>query len=100
MGGPSSTSGAVIPDNRNAPTKVAVCRCPCGTAMLSLVAARHPAIQSRHPGARAGLVDEDQPRRIEIGLRPEPGAAALQHVGAVLLGRMARLFLPSDAATA
>ena len=98
--GPSSTSGAVIPDNRNAPTKVVVFQWPCGTAMRSLVAARRPAMQAGHFGARAGLVDKDQPPRIEIGLRAERGAAALQHVGAILLGGVARLFLLSDAATA
>ena len=42
---------------------------------------------------RPGLVDKDQAFGIEIGLAVEPGLAPLQDVGAVLLGRVRRLFL-------
>ncbi len=47
--------------------------------------ARGAAMGASHVGLRPGLVDEDQPRGLEIGLRLEPGLAPLQDVGAVLL---------------
>lgn len=53
---------------------------------------RRPATQSRHLRAGAGLVDEDQTGRVEIGLAVEPGFAPLADVGAVLLGRVRGLF--------
>ncbi len=51
------------------------------------------AMQACHLGARSGLVDEDQPPGIEVGLLGEPGTAALQDIRAILLGRVAGLFL-------
>ena len=55
-------------------------------------AARTPPVAARHVGGRPGLVDEDQPRRVEIGLGVEPGAPLLQDVRTVLLDRMPGLF--------
>lgn len=52
-----------------------------------------PAAQARHLGGRRGLVDEDQPLRIEIELLLEPHLAGRLHVAALLLGGMRRLFL-------
>ena len=40
----------------------------------------------------AGLVDEHQPRRIEIELAVEPRLARAQNVGTVLFGRVPDLF--------
>lgn len=40
-----------------------------------------------------GLVDEDQLLRLKIGLGVEPGLAAAQDIGALLLGGVRRLFL-------
>jgi len=48
--------------------------------------------QARHAGGEAGLIDEDQALRIEVGLRGKPRLARLGHVGAILLGCMRRLF--------
>src|SRR5690606_10806240 len=42
---------------------------------------------------KAGLINEDQLRWVEIELNVEPGAAALQDVGAILLQCMCGLFL-------
>src|SRR3954454_10209917 len=53
----------------------------------------HPAAPARHVGRGPGLVDEDEARGIEVELALEPGLAPLQDVGAVLLGRLRRLFL-------
>jgi hypothetical protein len=49
--------------------------------------------QARHLGRQAGLIDEHEFCRIEIGLAVEPGAAALQDVGTILLQCMRGLFL-------
>ena len=57
------------------------------------LAARGSAIAARHVGRGPGLVDEDELVRIEIELPLEPLLAPLQDVGAVLLGRVRRLFL-------
>ena len=50
------------------------------------------AVGARHFGRSPGLVDEDQTFGIEVKLAFEPGLAPLQNVGAVLLGRVRRLF--------
>jgi hypothetical protein len=53
--------------------------------------------QPGHLGRQSGLVDEYQLRRIEIGLAIEPGAAALQDVGAILLQCIwTPVFTPAD----
>ena len=49
--------------------------------------------QAWHLGGQTGLINEDQPGWIEIGLAVEPGLAALQDVGAFLLQCMCGLFL-------
>jgi hypothetical protein len=46
-----------------------------------------------HVRLRPGLIDEHQALRVEIGLGVEPSAPALQDVRAVLLDRVASLFL-------
>jgi hypothetical protein len=46
-----------------------------------------------HVRAGPGLIDEDQPVGIKIGLAVEPGLAPLQNVGTVLLAGMPGLFL-------
>ena len=57
------------------------------------LAKRRTTAQPSHLGRQAGLVDEHQFCRIEIELAVEPGAAAAQDVGAVLLQCMCGLFL-------
>ena len=57
------------------------------------LAARRSSTQAGHLRGQAGLVDEDQLRRIEIELAVEPVAAALQDVGAILLQCVCGLFL-------
>ena len=57
------------------------------------LAAPATTVRTRHLGARPGLVDENQPRGLEVVLAVEPGAAPGEDVGAVLLGRVAGLFL-------
>src|SRR3954466_5950576 len=54
---------------------------------------RAPPAKSRHLGRGGGLVDEDEPVRIEIELAFKPGFARLLHIGSLLLGGMRGLFL-------
>jgi len=61
--------------------------------MRSLVATRAAPVFACHPGAGTGLVDEDEGGGIEVELGLEPVLALFQHVGAVLLGGVAGLFL-------
>jgi len=51
------------------------------------------AVAAGHVGCRPRFVDEDEALRVEIQLSLEPGMALLQDVGAVLLKRVAGLFL-------
>ena len=55
------------------------------------LAPRGPAAEPRHLGRRAGLVDEDEFRRVEVELPLGPGLAPLQDVRTVLLGGVRRL---------
>jgi hypothetical protein len=64
-----------------------------GNADPQAFAAAAAAVSASHVGRSPGLIDEDQAVGIEIKLAFEPGLAPLQDVGAVLLGRMRRLFL-------
>ena len=48
---------------------------------------------ARHVGRGPGLIDEDEPFRIEIELALEPGLAPRLYVRAVLFARMGGLFL-------
>ena len=57
------------------------------------VAARCTTVGAGHVRLGPGLVNEDQPLRIEIGLRVEPGLTPRPDIGAILLARMASLFL-------
>jgi len=57
------------------------------------LAARSAAVGAGHVGLRPGLVDEDQPLRVEVGLALEPGLAPLQDIGAILLAGVRGLFL-------
>ena len=99
-------------------TNVVVRQCPCGTAMRNRSPRRQrprsraifvfrPFGAAFGPMARPRLtVDEDQPLRVEVRLRVEPGLAGGLHIIARLLARhcprtnggqrlaMARLFLP------
>ena len=52
-----------------------------------------PPPQPGHLGGNGCLVDEHQPLGVEVNLAVEPGPSALQDVGAVLLCRVAGLFL-------
>ena len=61
-----------------------------GAAALAAWAA---AAQAGHLGGRPGLVDEDELRRVELGLELEPGLAARAHVLPLLLTGVRRLFL-------
>mgnify|MGYP000877088408 CR=1 FL=1 len=56
------------------------------------LAAQTPPVAARHIGGGPGLIDEDQPRRIEIGLDIEPLLPSRQDVGAILLRRVSGLF--------
>lgn len=85
--GPERTQGAIMPRRVRAATTVVVFQWPFGTPTThpQALAARGAAMGAGHGGLRPGLVDEDQPRGLEIGLHLEPGLAPLQDVGAVLL---------------
>jgi hypothetical protein len=54
---------------------------------------RGAAMAAGHVGLRPGLVDEDQPRGVEVGLGVEPGLPAYQDVGTILLAGVRGLFL-------
>jgi hypothetical protein len=56
-------------------------------------AAAAAAVGASHVGRSPGLVDEDRAFGIKIELTFEPGLAPLRDVGALLLGRVRRLFL-------
>jgi hypothetical protein len=57
------------------------------------LAARAAPAQPSHLGGGPGLVDEDELRRVELGLEIEPGLAACGYVLARLLAGVRRLFL-------
>ena len=50
-------------------------------------------VRAGHVRRRPGLVDEDQPFRLEVRLTLEPVASLLQDVGPALLDRVPGLFL-------
>jgi hypothetical protein len=56
------------------------------------LALRPPASQRRHVGLDPGLVDEDQPPRIETGLPGSPALSSPRDVGAGLLKSEQRFF--------
>ena len=53
------------------------------------------AVEARHLGGRAGLVDENELLGIEIELAVEPGRAGHFHIAALLLGRRSQRFVRS-----
>ena len=55
-----------------------------------------PASERRHVGLGPGLVDEDQPRGLDLGLIFQPLRAASGDVGTVLLAGDQRLFLVTE----
>jgi hypothetical protein len=57
------------------------------------LAARGSAVGSCHVGLGSGLVDEDEPLRVEIRLGLEPGLAPLQDVGTILFAGVRGVFL-------
>ena len=91
--GPSSTSGAMKPvlpqagDEGGGPP-VAVRR-----GVDQALAPRAAAVAARHVGGGAGLVEEDEARRVHVALPAAPAPALGGDVGPVLLGRPQRLFL-------
>jgi len=57
------------------------------------LAPRRSAVGARHLGGCAAFVDEDEAFGIEVRLPLEPSEAPSGYVGALLLGRVRRLFL-------
>jgi hypothetical protein len=55
--------------------------------------ARAAPAQARHLGVGAGLVDEDEPRRIKPSLAGLPALARHGHIRPILLGRVHGFFL-------
>ena len=55
-------------------------------------AAPGAATQARHLGRGPGLVDEDQPAGVQIGLALEPGPAPRRDVRPILLGGVRGFF--------
>ena len=66
---------------------------PVREAHAQTLAARAAPVRAGHVGLRPGLVNEHQPLGIEVDLAVEPRLSAFQDVGAVLLCRVAGLFL-------
>jgi hypothetical protein len=65
---------------------------PVGESHPQALARRTAAMAASHVGGRPGLVDEHEPRRIEIELVAEPVPALPQDVRAILLDGMADVF--------
>src|SRR2546421_11949269 len=90
---PSSTAEQRTPERPRAAISVLVFQCPCGTLPI-----RRSPLGAR-PRSRVifglgpGLVDEDQPTRIQARLIGLPRGAAIRNIRPVLLGRAERLFL-------
>ena len=49
--------------------------------------------QARHLSRGPGLINEDQPARVQVRLRLEPGLTSGADIGSFLLGGMSGLFL-------
>ena len=64
-----------------------------GHGSAASLAPRRATIKARHFGVRGGLVDEDDPGRIELELPFEPLLTRRVHRAAALLGGERRLFL-------
>ena len=58
-----------------AATSVVVFQWPCGTAATGTLRPRRAAVAARHVGGGPGLVDEDEPFRVELGWQIAPGLA-------------------------
>ena len=56
------------------------------------MSAQSPAAASRHLGGGAGLIDEDEPFGVEIGLGLEPGLPMAQHIRSLLLAGVRGFF--------
>ena len=65
---------------------------PVGDGGDQALAGLAPAVAPRHVGGRAGLVEEDEPRRVHEALPDPPAAALLGNVGPILLGGSQGLF--------
>ena len=63
-----------------------------GKARPQALPAGAAAIQARHLGRGAGLVDEHQPLRIKIELALEPDLSCGSDVRPILLGRVSGFF--------
>ena len=95
--GPSRTMGAAMPSWRSPSVKVVVFQWPRGTGGASSFAPRRTTIKAGHLGVGGGLIDEDDPRRIEVELSFKPSLARRVHrCGAVR--RRAPSFLARDLA--
>jgi hypothetical protein len=63
-----------------------------GYRSAAALAPRRPAMAPRHLGRGAGLVDEDQPLGLQIGLGFEPGLPATENVRPLLLAGVRGFF--------
>ena len=71
--------------------KVVAFQCPCGTGERQRCPQRADT-QARRFGRRAGFIDKDQIRRIEVGLGVEPVLPAYGDVWPLLLAGVCRFF--------
>ncbi len=65
---------------------------PMGHRCAATLAPCRPAVTPRHLGRGAGLVDEDKPLGLQIGLGVEPGLPAAQDVSSLLLASVRGYF--------
>ena len=91
--GPSNRHGASMRSLRRAARNVAVFQWPCGTLATSRRPRCAQPYEAGHVGLGPGLVDEDEPRRIDAPLMASPAQSMALHVRAVLLARDEGLFL-------
>ena len=81
---------AVHPQSRYEGRRLAVA---VGHALAQALAPGATAMRPRHVGCGPGLVDEDEPFRLQIHLVIEPVMSLAQDIGPVLLDRVTSLFL-------
>ena len=63
-----------------------------GHGSAASLSPRRTTVKARHLGVRGGLVDEDDPRRIEVELSFKPRLARRVHRATALFGGVRRFF--------
>ena len=92
--------GAIRPDRTQGPDESGGLPMAEGHRSAEPLAPRRPAMGAGHVRRSPGLVDENQPVRIEVELAFEPGEPTAQDIGTVLFFGPGRLFFARHAVAA